>query len=205
MQRTSKAKCKNCFVHLELCYCDQLPTLDLPTQLLLVIHAEEIDRPSNSGKLAVKNLKNAEMRIRGLKDKPLSLEGLADGRKNLLLYPHPDALILNEALAAELAGNARLIVPDGTWGQGTRTARRLLQNIPGLVPVKLPPGPPTTYRLRKETNAEAMSTFEAISRALGCLEGVEIEHKMQKVFDCFVERMLFMRGQGPRPLQSSGK
>jgi DTW domain-containing protein len=101
-----------------------------------------------------------------------------------------------------------LIVPDGNWGQAGRVRRR----VPGLIDlpcVTLPTGPASEYRLRAETRAEGLATIEAIARAFGILEGLEVQHAIESVFALLVERTRWSRGEISRaqlthPLPQSG-
>jgi DTW domain-containing protein YfiP len=61
--------------------------------------------------------------------------------------------------------------------------------------VKLPPGPPSEYRLRHSPHRENLSTFEAISRAMGILEGKAVQRTLEELFLKKVERTLWSRGQ----------
>jgi DTW domain-containing protein YfiP len=92
-----------------------------------------------------------------------------------------------------------LLVPDGTWSQ----ARKLLQRDPDLQRaeiVTLPPGPPSRYGLRRNAREGTLCTLEAIARALGIMEGREIEARLMSVLDLFVGRSLAVRaGIGPEP------
>ena len=64
---------------------------------------------------------------------------------------------------------ALLIVPDATW----RKARKIVQANPvldDLPRLSLPQGEPSQYRVRKAREPAAVSTIEAIVRALAMLE-----------------------------------
>ena len=58
----------------------------------------------------------------------------------------------------------------------------------------LPPGAPSTYRLRHEARPGGLATAEAIARAFGLLEGPEVEAALLRVFRAMVERTLWSRG-----------
>src|SRR5262249_3163913 len=80
-----------------------------------------------------------------------------------------------------------LLVPDGTW----RQARRMLHRDPDArdaEPVTLPPGAPSRYELRRAPSEGALSTLEAVARALALLEGAEVERGLMDVLDAFVQR-----------------
>jgi DTW domain-containing protein YfiP len=52
----------------------------------------------------------------------------------------------------------------------------------------------TTYRLRTEPREQGLATYEAISRALGILEGPELQAQLDRLFDAMVESTLSTRG-----------
>lgn len=189
-------RCDTCHLHVELCLCHTLPTLDLSTQVVLVLHYREARRPTNTGALALAALKRSELVMHGLPHQPLDLSAHHDERRRVcLLYPAQDAPVL----APDAAGRpTTLIVPDGNWGQGRRIARRVAA-LPFVEPVGLPPGPPTRYRLRDEPKAEGLATMEAIARALGVLEGPVVQRQLEAVFDRYVERALWSRQRSGAP------
>lgn len=114
-------------------------------------------------------------------------------RQSLLLYPSEQAVELTPALVAGLGRPVNLIVPDGSWRQARKVATRE-PALHGVAQVKLPPGPPSRYRLRKEPNERSVSTFEAIARALGILEGPQVQARLEDLFEMRVERTLWARG-----------
>ena len=158
------------------------------------MHVKESRRSSNSGHLLPLALANASMRIRGVKDQPLNTEGLhTPEHRSVLLFPSADAEILDAAWANGQEGPIHLIVPDGNWRQAKRMSYRepALADLPR---VRLAAGPPSKYRLRHHPEPTWISTFEAVSRVLGILEGYPIQEGLEQVFDCFVERSLWARG-----------
>jgi len=87
-----------------------------------------------------------------------------------------------------------LVVPDGNWRQAWKVRSR----VPGLKDVRcvtLPPGAPSIYRLRSEPHPAGLATIEAIARAMGVLEGPEIQASLEHVFRAMVERTLWARGR----------
>jgi DTW domain-containing protein len=193
----NKARCEKCQLPLELCACSLMPSYDLPTRLVLLLHAQELKKPSNTGQLATRVLKNSELRIRGAADRtPLDLEGLFDDNyETALLALHPNAQELNSDYVAKQKKPLRLLVPDGTWTQASRLASKLQKKFPDLPMVKLKADTPSMYRLRTEHDPNGMATYEAIARALGVLEGQKIREEMEKFFLIFSDRMLYTRGK----------
>jgi hypothetical protein len=88
-------------------------------------------------------------------------------RPAVLLYPGPDARDLTRDPPT---GPVTLVTIDGTWHQ----ARSLVRQNPALA--RLPhyafsPERPSEYKIRREPRPDYVSTIEALSIALGALEG----------------------------------
>ncbi len=184
-------RCPRCRVHQSLCICALIPRLATRTRLLLFIHRAEVRKPTNTGRLAADCLANSEIVIRGHEGQPSTPFVAAAGTQPLFLFPRAGAIPI-----AEFAGSKQpvtLIVPDGTWRQAAKVRNR----VPGMaeVPcVSLPEGPPSLYRLRTETHDGGLATIEAVARAMGILEGPEIQLAIERVFLAMVERTLWSRG-----------
>lgn len=162
------------------------------------MHHGEARTSSNTGRLAHALLKNSEIRLRGAPENPFTAEGwVGAGVTSLVLFPTETAQVLTPEWVASLKQPITLIVPDGNWSQ----ARKVLLREPALkdaIPVKLPPGPPSQYRLRKAPRIEAVCTIEAIARALRILEGAQgeqVESHLLRGFQIMVERVLWSRGE----------
>jgi DTW domain-containing protein YfiP len=198
MLPNKKPRCPRCRLHAELCICELCPRLELKTRVVVVMHAQEFEKPSNTGRLTSLCLPNSEMRLRGIYKGPaLSLDGLVDDEYETWMLALSDR---SEELTPEVVAcrkkPVRLIVPDGTWAQASRTASMLAKKLPSNVRhVKLGLGRPSEYRLRTEHLAEGLATFEAISRALGMLEGEAVQTKLEELFRIMTDRVLYMRGK----------
>ena len=190
-------RCPRCEIRKPLCYCEHIPSIELGTRLVVVMHHTEINLTSNTARLATHALSNSEIRVRGLIYQEVSAEGLIHtDRDTLLLYPSDDAVELTAEYVASLRRPVTLVVPDGTWRQARKTAQReaALRDLPR---VKLPPGPPSEYRLRIEPNEHSVCTFEAIARALGVIEGRETQERLEVLFRIAIGRALWSRGLIP--------
>ena len=180
-------------MHLRLCLCAELQALELETRVVVVSAASEGLQPTNTGRLVPLALSRGVLRVRGRGLAPLRREELEDpARRTLLLFPDPQARVLTREADERRA--LTLVVPDGTW----RAARRMAARdgvLAGLERVQLPPGPPSSYRLRSHPDAGCLATFEAVARALGILEGPEVRARLERLFAQFVERTLFSRGR----------
>ncbi|NUM88800.1 MAG: DTW domain-containing protein [Bdellovibrionales bacterium] len=199
MYSCSKPRCDRCRMHAELCLCAEIPRVGTRARVVLVMHATEEKKPSNTGRLAHLCLPNSEIRLRGERGAPLRLDGLVDPEhETLLLRLAPESAELTPGLVAGLQRPVRLLVPDGTWSQASSTGARLARDLPGLRQVKLSVGErPSLYRLRAEHHPDGMSTFEAIARALEVLEGPGVRAPLERIFRVMVERVLWTRGKLP--------
>lgn len=189
-----RERCPQCALHLKLCLCPLVEPQTLATRVVVLTHARDECKPTNTSRLVALTLTEAEVRTRGLPGNPLDTAGLLDpARRSLLLYPGPDSVELRRE-DYEDGPPLTLIVPDGTW----RQARKVRARVAGLadIPcVRLAPGPPSRYRLRNQIEESRISTFEAVARALGELEGPEVQAKLEAIFEVMVERTLWVRGR----------
>jgi DTW domain-containing protein YfiP len=196
----SGAQCDRCKLHPRFCLCPHLQPLTLRTRVEVVIHQRETVRSSNTAQLVPLTLTESALHIHGLPppDHELDLSSLADpARAVFVLFPSDDSLPLDQA-AAQAAQENRpitLVAIDGSWRQARRMSKRIdtLRKLPW---VTLPPQEnPSRYAQRRQTDLAHLSTFEAIARALGLLEGVHVQDALEKIFDLKVRADMAMRGR----------
>lgn len=194
-QRLKKGRCSHCRMLPAVCFCDEIPRIEIATRVVLVAHTREIRKPTNTGRLALLALNDCELHVRGRQDQPADLSGIPmAGRRTWLLFPSKDAVVLSRQLVESDARPITLLVPDGTWGQARRAVRREPVLV-GARKITLPANDrPSRYRLRREVLPGGLATAEAISRALGIIEGEHVQLAMEKLFDTMVERVLKGRG-----------
>lgn len=156
------------------------------TRVVVVRHYREEERSSNTARFAALVLPNCTVHAWSPEERFVAPELSLP-----LRVLHPAA---SRELSAADAG-ATLLVPDGTWPQTIRMLRRepLLADA---TPVRLPPGAPSIYRLRKAPEGR-LSTYEAIARAIALLEGVELEEPLLDALRIIVDRTLWTRGSLP--------
>jgi DTW domain-containing protein YfiP len=195
-KRKTKDPCLDCGLHKDLCLCHLIPSLDLKTKLVLVIHHRELKRTSNTGRLALKILKNSEMRVRGLKDAgPLDLSDLlTPNYRTLLFFPSDEARELTPALVSESSLPIQLIVPDGNWRQASKVAIRHPE-LSNLERVMISTPNTSTQHLRAEHFEEGMSTLQAIALAFAATEGDEVGNQLLQLYQEKLSRTLKARGQ----------
>jgi len=194
-QRNS-IRCLDCRLHFHLCICDQMPRFNLKTRLVILMQRTEFNFLSNTGRFIPKILPNTEIRFRGTVDQvPLNTKKMIQrDTQPFVLFPAGNAELLTGAFVAKLTKPMTLIIPDGNWRQASKMVKRVedLHDIPKVI---LPNDKPSTYRLRISPREEGVCTYEAIARAMGIIEGKEVQQEMEAFFDKFVNRVLRMRGK----------
>ena len=193
-KRKTIAPCQTCFLHVDRCICANIPSLNLKTKISLIIHAKELKRTTNTGRLAMKALVNSEMRIRGEGKEALDLTDLlTSGYTTHLFYPSDEAVELDEKLVAASSLPIQLIVPDGNWRQASKVHYRH-HELKDVQRVKISTPNLNPLHMRVENTEHGMATLEAIAHALGIIEGAEVGAIMMRLYQDKLEATL--RGRG---------
>lgn len=193
-KRKTKFPCPRCGLNPSLCICELIPRLDLKTRLLLVVHAKELKRTTNSGTLAVAALLNSCIKIRGVINEPLDLtDQLTSDYQSILFYPSAEATELNADFMKTITRPVQLIVPDGNWRQAAKvnTRHHELMKIPRVM---ISSKNTARHHLRAESTNYGMSTLEAIAKALGIIEGPEVEEALMNLYRAKLNSTLKGRG-----------
>ncbi len=179
---TTSSFCVACRLRLAICICDQAPRLALSTRLILIPHSKEWGTATNTGHFTRLALANLEVRLQGCPRLALSTAGIdAHSPSTLVLFPGHGADLLSSELAASLGRPATLLVPDGNWNQ----AKNMMRRVPMLRharPVRLDGPHLDLGNSRRNLIAHRSSTFEAVARALGILEGADTERRLLDFF-----------------------
>lgn len=180
-----EGRCSRCVMRTELCLCADLPRLETRTELLVLRHVKEAFRTTNTARFAELAMPRCTVLPWAGRNEPIpSLDGA------WLLYPE-------EAPSTPTGPPpTKLVVLDGSW----RQARRIFLHVPALhrLPrLSLPPPAIPAPRLRESPGPQAMSTLEAIARAMELLEGPEAGAALDRVHALATERILASRGLGP--------
>lgn len=134
----------------------------------LIIHAKEMKRTTNTGRLALQALTNSQMIVRGSTTERVDLSSLLDPNyETYVLFPSDDALNLEDLQPQK---PVQLIVSDGNWRQASKLNTRHPE-LGHLPRVKIGAANTAKYHLRKEHFSEGLSTLEAIALAFRIVEG----------------------------------
>lgn len=178
-------RCPRCRMHVPLCLCEALPRIGTETEVRLLFGRDERDKTTNTGRLLDLCLSECG---------PWDPEADAPDRRTYVLFPDPEAPVLDAAFAHLDPRPLTLVVPDGRWTPARRLVRKQLAHLPRL---NLPDGPPTRFRLRKPPQPHHLCTLEAVARALGVIEGHHVEAALRDVLERMVDRTLYSRGMLP--------
>jgi DTW domain-containing protein len=187
-------RCINCKVNLRLCVCHYLKPIQIKSQVSLVVHVSELKLTSNTAYFAQKMLPlNSQLLIRGKVHDPFCAKQIIKNNyTNLFLYPHEDALELNQDFMMNHPGPYHFVIPDGNWQQA-RKVRQREDDFRNLPAVKLPSTIQTEYFLRKAPQMDWVCTYEAMAWALGVVESLEIQKTLMQFFRIWVSHTLKAR------------
>ncbi|MGE3175714.1 MAG: tRNA-uridine aminocarboxypropyltransferase [Planctomycetota bacterium] len=162
-----RRRCYRCMRPEAMCLCAHVQQVATRTPLVILQHPRERDHPFGTARLARLALPNSRLctAYGGFDGDLLCEVEVPEGAA--VLFPHPAASDL--AAMAPAARPKALVVLDGTWAHARRLYRHnpWLQRLPH---VRLQPAAPSNYRIRKEPQADFVSTIEAIVQALQLLE-----------------------------------
>jgi DTW domain-containing protein YfiP len=186
-------RCPRClFPELE-CLCPDVPRVVTRTRILLLRHASEVSRPTNSGRWAALALDTARLLDYGLPGAGPDLSTLADPG-TVVLFPSPHAPRLDPL-------PRQLVVLDGSWAQ----ARRMIQRIPALralprlsLPTRGPPPRPGPLPMRRSTVSGGLSTLEALAEALDLVGEDEAARSLSTLHQAALARGWRLRGGAAR-------
>jgi DTW domain-containing protein YfiP len=185
-------RCPRCAFPPEACLCAEIPRLAVPWRIVILRHASEIPRMTNSGRWTALALEGAVLHDHARDGAPASDEDL-----RALLGEGPAALLFPSPRGASRPPEPlrTLVVPDATWSQARRMVQRLgpLRTLPRL---SLPPPPPVA-RMRQPPLAGGMSTLEAVAAALELLGDAAAGARLRALHAAAVERTLRLRGMWP--------
>lgn len=195
VRTNGSVRCPRCALQAHLCLCAEVEPLQTNTRVVVLRHRKERHRTTNTGRLVPLTLVQGEIQLFGERSDVLDASRWTEpGRRALLLYPGAGARILAPDDSAREP--VTLVVPDANWRRAFKLAEHD-ERLRGLERVALPPGPPSAYRLRRHPDERYLATFEAVARALGILEGAELQSRLERVFALLVERTLQSRGRAP--------
>ena len=179
-------RCAGCRLPPSLCVCDQIESVDIPFELILIQHRCELASASNTGSIAARALRPSRSFMYEGPDTPGVAQALEGDAPRLLLYPVPQATTITPA---DLEPGMRLVVLDATWSQARRIYRKL-GPLRGCRAVTLPAGTKPRWVLREQPQPGMLGTAEAIAAATEALGCVEEAAGLRRTLDVVLPRSL---------------
>lgn len=180
-RRHRSVRCGRCALLPALCLCGDIARIGTFTNVVVVQHANEVHRTSNTGRLLPLVLERATVHVRDPR-RPLPALAAA-GTTAVLLFPAARGAVTTPVAA--IAGPLTLVVPDATW----REARRMVRRDPALALLpRVGVGGSGGYDLRVAPHSGQLATFEAVAAALRVVEGGAVGDNLDAVLATFLTR-----------------
>jgi DTW domain-containing protein YfiP len=181
-------RCARCLFPPDACLCPEVRRVETRTRFLLLRHASELTRPTNSGRWAALALTRVRLVDYALPGGEPDLSALEEpGTVVLFPSPHP---------APATPPPRQVVVLDATWAQ----ARRMIQRIPALRSLPRLSLPPRARRavdpIRRPTVAGGLCTLEAMAGALHLLGETDAARALDALHTAALERSWRLR-RGP--------
>ncbi|QIL79884.1 DTW domain-containing protein [Diaphorobacter sp. HDW4A] len=165
--------CKRCLRPASTCICGTAREVDLHTEVLILMHPDEVGHAKNTGQLLRLCLPGSRVLIGERFEDALLQSALFDAwngqpspNRTVLLYPGEDS---HPHTSHSPSIRIRLVLIDATWRQSRQmvSAHPRLQSLPRIA---LQDTPATRYAIRKAHEPHQLSTLEAARLALDLLE-----------------------------------
>ncbi|HEU4417282.1 MAG TPA: tRNA-uridine aminocarboxypropyltransferase [Planctomycetota bacterium] len=162
-----RPRCYRCWRPVATCFCSELPTLPTRTRIVILQHPHERCHPFGTARLVALCLPQSRIHV--------AYKGLSGDLHCPVDVPRDAAVLFPHASASDLADlpvterPTTLVVLDGTWAHSKRLWRENAW-LQRLRHVRLRPVAPSRYRIRREPQADYVSTVEAVVQALRILE-----------------------------------
>lgn len=192
----SLIRCEGCQLAVHACICAYRPSLQSRSELVLLMHRNEVFKPTNTGRLIAEVLP-AQTHVfcwHRTEPDPELLALLADpARRCCVVYPDLDAPNIAPEIWHQSDRINTFILLDGTWKQGSRmlTLSRWLDAVPRLA---LPESQLRGYAVRKSQHSHQLSTAEAGALCLQLAGEADQAESLLDYFALFNQHYLATRG-----------
>ena len=195
-------RCEQCWLGQKYCICEALAPMRATSSvdIVLLMHRDEILKPTNSGRLIAEVLPDNCLAYQWHRAEPPKdlLDLLAnDDRQCVLFFPAKDpAQSLTPAQIQQntdaLGKKITVIVPDGTWREASRMANLsgYLQSLPRVNLAQIKTG---QYSVRAACDASRLATAEAVAQLLVELGELEAGTCVSSAFKTFNQHYRAMR------------
>ena len=192
-------RCIGCRMILQLCICGFIPQIEARARFLFVVHPSERWKTTNTGRIAVQGLRDADMVYWTGRVSPFEPAVSVAADASAVLFPPSDGrpALAPAVWAAEVESRGlrpTVVVPDGTWPQCRKMVGKhdALRELPRLA---LPGHAAGRGGLRLECLSYGMSTIDAVAWMLEALDGPAAAAPMAALHRAMLERTMASRGK----------
>ena len=182
-------RCAKCGFRLKWCICGEIKKTSNSTDVILITHARDLKKPSNTGKIISACFDNCETIRYGEIGKALDVNSFVD-RNTLILYPNDVSNEITKEFYESFA-KPPITILDGTWKQAARMASKLKKAGGNFI--HLPKGDYDKYMLRNSGKEERLCSAQALIQTLKILGEDTLE--CEKALRLFIDRNLKIRGR----------
>lgn len=197
----SVVRCEHCQLAVFACICPWRPELNTRCEFVLVMHRDEVFKPTNTGRLIADVLPQKTHVFCWSRTEPaqelIALLGDAH-RRCVIVFPSDanDAGCTPRTLVTEFPDDGKIItfiLLDGTWKQSGRMFHlsRWLDSVSCVV---LPEALVRGYAVRKSHQEHYLSTAEAAGLCLEMAGELRVANALQDYFQLFNVHYLATRG-----------
>lgn len=188
----ARVYCTKCHRLENLCLCPAIPELDNQTEMVFLQHPLEVSQTKGTAWLTHASLKNSQFFVGEQFSQDQLAKILSPNKQCFLLYPATQdeevETYSTESLRKKFAlADCRILVLDGTW----KKTKKMLYLNPALAKlprIELHPDLPSNYTIRKQKNAQSLSTLEATMQLLQQLEKRDDYLALSKVMDALIRQ-----------------
>lgn len=197
----SVVRCEHCQLAAFACICPWRPELTAGCEFILLMHRDEVFKPTNTGRLIADVLpRQTHVFCWSRTEPPRELVDLLEdpSRRCVIVFPLDacEASVKPRRSIRDLPEDGKIttfILLDGTWKQSGRMFHlsRWLDATPCIV---LPETLVKGYAVRKSHQEHYLSTAEAAGLCLELANEVHVAHALQNYFQLFNLHYLATRG-----------
>ena len=197
----SRSICPVCERPFKVCLCQWVESISNQVELGILQHPTEVSQIKGSAKIVQLAFKNCQTWIAEEIEQLESFKDwLNEGKAVFLLYPAIENQIesfesfdIPQIQSKFLLEDIKVLILDGTWRK-THKMMMLSSTLRGLNRISLVPKTSSNYLIRKQKNADSLSTVEAVYETYVQLERDEEKYQpLLRAFESMQAQQLAFR------------
>lgn len=184
-------RCPHCLLQHQ-CVCEWLPKTQAPLHIALLMHENELDRETNTGKWLLQSLATSSAHVWKRTEPCTNLMALMASQEYdpYLLFPSDKSIDISEIKRQQEQATTNstplFIILDGTWQE----AKKMLRKSPwlqGLPQVHLEPTRVSTYQLRRNQQQGHLCTLEVCCELLDAVGEPNSSEQLLVFFEHYMQ------------------